>query len=139
MEAIIIPIFICVVLPVAIVLIVSLTRINNDNKRTEVIVKAIEANNSIDVDKLAESLKKPQKSEREILNRRLLNGCIFTLIGIAMMTVGLTNYAISDCDFSADPVTCPMLLGGVSLAVGISFLIVYFVSRKDLKSVSDDK
>jgi len=129
MPATLIPIFVCVVLPVAIVLIISLTKINGDNKRTQIILKAIEANKDVDTDRLIESLQKPQKSAREILNARLLRGCIFTLIGVALAIVGIANF-ISGAEFSADQVTVPLIFGGASLATGISYLIVYFVTRK---------
>ena len=66
MEGILVPIFICVVLPVAIVAIIYWERVNNDNKRTQVLIKAIEANNDIDADKLAEALAKPRKTAKEI-------------------------------------------------------------------------
>lgn len=40
--ATLVPIFICVVLPVAIVLIVFLAAMNSDNKRAKILIKAIE-------------------------------------------------------------------------------------------------
>ncbi len=133
-----IPIFICVVLPVAIVLIVFIAAMNSDNKRAQILIKAIEANNGIDADKLAEALQKPRKTAREILNLRLLRGCIFSFIGLALVTVGITN-VISGTDFSADPVTVPLLFGGVSIAVGVSFLVVYFVTRKQILDSKADE
>ena len=60
LTGLLVPIFICVVLPVAIVFIVSWVKMNGDNKRAQVILKAIESNNNIDADKLAESLRKPK-------------------------------------------------------------------------------
>lgn len=135
---ILVPIFICVVLPVAIVLIVFIAAMNSDNKRAKILIKAIEANNGIDADKLAESLRKPKKTAREILNLRLLRGCIFSFIGLALVTVGIAN-VISGTDFSADPVTVPLLFGGVSIAVGVSFLVVYFVTRKQILDSKADE
>lgn len=131
MSSIIIPVSICVILPIAVVLIISLTRINSDNKRTEVIVKAIEANNNIDADKLAESLRRLRKSEREILNTRLLRGCIFSFLGILFLAIGVASL-LNGSEFSSDPVTVPMLLGGASLAVGLGYVVVYFVTRKQV-------
>lgn len=64
MTTALITISICVVLPIAIVLINSLTQINSDNKRAQIILKAIEANKNVDIDKLTESLKTPQKPTR---------------------------------------------------------------------------
>ena len=36
-------------------------------------------------------------------------------------------------EFAADPVTVPLVFGGASLAVGLSYLVVYFVTRKQIK------
>lgn len=127
MQQILVPIFICVVLPVAIVLISALTKMNGDNKRATILIKAIESGSGIDANRLAESLRKPRKSERDILNLRLLRGCMFSLIGIVLIIIGCLNI-----DFPLVPV----ITGCISLAVGFSYLTVYFVSRRQL---SDEK
>lgn len=57
-----IPFGVCVVLPIAIVLIVFLTKINSDNKRAQVLIKAIESNNDINTDKLVEAMQNQKKS-----------------------------------------------------------------------------
>lgn len=134
LTGILIPIFICVVLPVSIVLIISWVKINSDNKRAQVILKAIEANNNVDADKLAESLRKPKKSARELLNNRLLCGCIGALSGLALVIVGLCNFA-TGMTFDSDSVTVPLVFGAPLIAIGLSFLIVYLVTRKQ---VNDD-
>jgi hypothetical protein len=126
-----VPIFVCVVLPVSIVLIVFLTDINSDNKRAKVLIKAIENNNAIDANKLVEALKKQNKSAQEILNLRLLRGCIFLFIGLALTIVSIIGL-ISGTHFEADPVAIPMLFGGISLAIGLSYITVYFVTRKQI-------
>lgn len=131
MTGILVPIFICVVLPVAIVLIVFLYNMNSDNKRAEVLIKAIEANKDIDTDKLAEAFSKPRRSPREILNLRLLRGSIFTLCGLGFVIFGLVGLA-NDFTIRMEPVMIPMICGASCLAAGISYLIVYFVTRKQL-------
>ena len=131
MTGILVPIFICVVLPVAIVLIVFLYNMNSDNKRAPVLIKAIEANKDIDTDKLAEAFSKPRRSPREILNLRLLRGSIFTLCGLGFVIFGLVGLA-NDFTIRMEPVMIPMICGASCLAVGISYLIVYFVTRKQL-------
>ena len=131
-----VPIFICAILPMSIVLIVFLTIMNSDNKRAKVLIKAIEANNDIDTDRLAEALQRPRKSSREKLYGRLLRGCIFTLAGIFVLAVGIVNLCMGT-NFEADPVTVPLVFGGASLAVGISFLIVYFVTRKQVEDSAE--
>ena len=137
MTSTLVPIFVCVVLPVAIVLITSLSKMNVENKRTQIIIKAIEANKDVDTDKLIESLKKPEKTAREILNGRLLRGCMYSLIGVALAIVGIVNLATGS-DFSADPVTVPFVFGGISLAIGISYLIVWKVTRKQVSNTIEE-
>lgn len=135
MEDILIPIFVCVVLPVAIVLIVQLSEVTKQRLKANIIIKAIEVNNSIDADKLAESLKKPEKpvkTDRQILYGRLLRGCIFSLVGLAICAVGVASLCTGN-DFNSDTVTGSFLFGGASLAIGIGFLIVYFATRKQVE------
>ena len=131
MQQILVPIFVVVVLPVSIVLILSLININADNKRTKVILKALETNHNVDIDKLTEAFRKPVKTARELHNLRLLRGCIFSLIGVVLTLVGGINYS-ETMTFDSDAATIPMLLGGVSLAVGLSYLIVYYVTRNQV-------
>ncbi|MDE7412614.1 MAG: hypothetical protein K2N05_02320 [Muribaculaceae bacterium] len=133
-----VPIFICCVLPIAIVLIVSLVKINADRQRSNIIIKAIEANNEIDADKLAESLKKPQRTPLQILNLRLLRGCIFTLIGIGLVICGIVANN-TEVEFGEDPVLIPIIAGSLSLAVGISYLIVFFVTRSQVNTITESE
>ncbi len=135
MDSVLVPIFICVVLPVSIVLIVFLTAMNSDNKRAEILIKAIESNNGVNTDKLAESLqRKPRKTPREVLNSRLLKGCIFSLSGLFIMIVGIVNSALGSIGAGEDSVSVPVIIGGVFLAIGVSFLIVYGVTRKQVEA-----
>lgn len=132
MESILVPIFVCVVLPVAIVGIYYWSQINAENKRAEILMKAIEANCGPDADKLAEALQKPRKTAREILNLRLLRGCMFTFVGLGLCIVGIVS-ACMGSEFASDPVMVPLVFGGASLAIGLSYLVVYFVTRKQVK------
>lgn len=131
MEALI-SIFVCVVLPVSIVLIIFIASMNSDNKRAKVLIKAIENNNSVDAGKLAEALAKPRKSPRELLTLRLLRGCMFTLAGIGLITFSVLAFA-NGCEIYADQVTVPGMFGAISLAIGISYLVVYLVTRKHIQ------
>ena len=125
-AGILVPIFVCVVLPVAIVWIVFSTARNSDNKRAEVLIKAIENNTDIDADKLAEALNKKPKTPRERQLGRLLRGCIFTLIGAALTVISLTV-------IEPDDQTGLLIISSVSAAIGIAYLIVYFCGRKAYK------
>lgn len=125
LVTILVPIFLCVVLPVAIVAIIYWEKINSTNKRTQVLIKAIEANNDINADKLAEALSGQRKSAKEILNGRLLRGCMFSLIGVVCIFVEYVCGGVSIAPRESLGIT-----GGICLAVGISFLVVYFVTRR---------
>lgn len=133
LEDILVPIFICVVLPVSIVFIIYRAATNSENKRAEVLIKAIEANNTIDTDKLAAALKEPEKSERELLNQRLLRGCMLTFVGI----VPILYVVFAQCCHW--PMIEPYVLvgGGALLAIGIAYLVVYFVTRKQVSDASE--
>lgn len=129
---VLVPIFICVVLPVAIVAIVFAAMSNRDNKRSQVLIKAIESNSGLDAAKLVDALQTPQKTSLELLNLRLLRGCIFSLIGVALCIVGIVSLC-TGTEFAAGSVTVPLVFGGASLAIGLSYLIVYFVTRKQVR------
>ena len=138
MTGTLVPISVCVVLPIAIVLICSRTKIKCEDMRTQIIIKAIEANKDVDTDKLIESLKKPQKTDIEIANSRLQRGCMYGLIGVALAIVGIVNL-LTGSDFSDDPVTVPLIFGGISIAIGVSYLITYFVTRKQVEPTDKEQ
>ena len=118
-------------LPIAIVLIVSMRKKNSDNKRTEILIKAIESGEELDADKLAEALGKPRQTPLEVLNARLLRGCMFTLVGLALAVLYLVWP-----EYDMSSLMAFILFGAISIAVGIAYLIVYFVTRRQ---VNDEK
>lgn len=125
--ALFIPIFICVVLPVAIVWIVYRASMNKDNRRAEVLIKSIEANNGIDSEKLAEAMSTRERTPYELLNLRLLRGCIFSFVGVALLVM---NILLEYWGYRGLPIVTAYIVGAVSIAVGVSYLIVYFITRK---------
>lgn len=130
MEEILIPIGVCVVLPVMIVWLVNRTRQNDTNRKTEIILKAIEAGAPIDANFF--KAQNDTKTVKERLLKRLAGGCIFALIGIACEIIGIINMIKWDGATSNDSSVVPMVIGGICLAIGISLLIVFFVGRKML-------
>lgn len=128
LEAILIPLGVCVALPVLIVWLVYRHKTNKDNKRAEVLIEVIKANGGIDADKLAEAFGEKRKTLKERLASYLLRGCIFSLTGVA---VGI---ALAWMGFAGGMLTNEMefyiIATGVLLAVGAGYLITYFVIRK---------
>ncbi len=127
MRDIIVPIGICVVLPVMLVWLVTRVRRNEIDKKTEVMLKAIESGATIDSDLFNEAPKK-RKSTKERLLNRLICGCAASIIGAALTAIGIIPWMTLEDDTFA-----PLLIfGGISLAVGIALFIGFFVGRKML-------
>lgn len=126
--AILVPLGLGLVLPVMIVWLTTRTRINSDNKKTEVLIEAIKSGHVPDAEILAEVLTKSSKTPRQILESRLLRGCVSTLAGI---TLAVLTVILTECD---EDLSFMMVLGaGILLSVGIGNLIVYFVTRKNVE------
>ena len=133
MDKILVPIAVCVVLPVMIVWLINRTRQNETNRKTEIMLKAIESGATIDADffKTQQDQKIP-KTIKERLLKRLSGGCICTLTGLALGAVGIANYIKWDGSMVNDSATFPMIAGGVLLGIGIALIIVFFVGKKML-------
>lgn len=123
-------------LPVLVVWIVSRTKTNSDNRRAEVLIKAIESNNAVDADKLAEALTDPKKRRKTPFEEqvgRLTGGCVCIFLGLALNIVCLVMY-LSEGKMTDQEYT--FLMGGcVLMAVGISLLLVYKAVGKRLKAM----
>ena len=134
MEDILIPIGICVVLPVMIVWLINRTRQNETNRKTEIMLKAIESGATIDADffKVQQEQKGPRTIKERLL-RRLTSGCVFTLMGVAFALIGLvTRSMMADIHMSNDAFTMPCILGGIFFSIGVALLIGFFVGKKML-------
>lgn len=131
-SEVLITLLVCVILPVGIVFIINYRKINKDNQRAKILTKMIESANDIDGEKLA-GLLEDEKEKKQTLKTpeerrisRLLKGCIFTLIGLVLPLLV----------FFAEAQTGFLVIGSISAAIGISFLIVYFVTGKSVKRES---
>lgn len=134
MEDILIPIGICVVLPVMIVWLINRTRQNETNRKTEIMLKAIESGATINADffRVQQEQKGPRTIKERLL-RRLTGGCVFTLMGVAFAVIGLVNRSMmTDIHMSNDAFTMPCILGGIFFSIGVALLIVFFVGKKML-------
>ena len=120
---------ICVVLPVLIVWMNNRTIQNETNKKTQVVLKAIESGASIDPEYF-----KPHnnvKSTKEKLLSRLTAAAITSFIGLAVLIAGAIIWHMFKDHVSVFIVfsTC---LGGVTLGIGIALFVVYFIGKRML-------
>ena len=132
---VLVPIAIGCVLPIMIVWLNNRRRIIEDQSRSQIIMALIEKNPNLDIEetlkKFAPAKKKPKLLKEKLLNKLLL-GIIATTIG-----VGLTILDICICyagGASGDLFWQLGLISGISTAVGIAFLIYYFIGKKMLAS-----
>lgn len=125
----VLPIAICVVLPIMIVWIVYRAKTNKDNKTAEIVIKAIENNSNIDTDKLVEALGTREKTQDQIMRSILLYGFRFTFTGIASALTALIFFFFSTAE--DDIWLIFTIISLFTLAIGAAYLVVYFITRKN--------
>ena len=125
-----VPIGICVVLPVSIVMLYLRARKHETNKRTEILLAAIEKNAEIDVEDFLAKMTPPKKSIKQMLLTKLMWGSIITAIGAGAM--GFTIYADVMGEMPVRYLHNCYLFSALILLVGVAILIVFFVSKKIL-------
>ena len=134
------PICIFVVLPIVLVLFYLRNKRYESEKRTEIVMAAIEKNGEIDVQEFFKNLNKPRKTAREKLVMQLhwevLLGSIFTIFGLVVfIALGvLIGFGITKGD---DVIAMSCCLGIPALALGAGLLIAYFSGRKRMKELKD--
>lgn len=130
LEDVVLPIFICVILPVSIVLIVFICRNRALAKKTDVIKLAIEKGADLDVDKMMEALSKTShkadKPVSQLLLERLVTGIVLFLSGIAILLVWL----LEDGMFF-------LLSGMIIWIIGVGYIVYFIVGRKMLSGKAD--
>jgi len=137
LTAIIVPLGIVVVLPIAIAYIAYKKKQHETNKRSEIVMAAIEKNSDIDVQEFLSKLNPPQKTYKERmldrLHQEILWGTICSIGGavciIATVTTSFINgYEGMDIGFLA-------IFGIVPLATGIGLLVAYKSGKKSINQV----
>jgi putative Mn2+ efflux pump MntP len=118
-----------------IVWLVTRARQNETNKKTEIMLKAIESGATIDANffKEKQGAKQGAKTIKERLLKRLAGGCIFTLMGVVFTVIGFVNKdMMTEIHMHPASFTIPCIFGGIFFAIGIGLLIVFFVGKKML-------
>lgn len=141
MEDIILPIFMCVVMPVMIVWLVMWAKRHETDKMAEIMLKAMETGTPIDPDFFKQQVR-PRKSVKSRLVGLLTAACILMSIGIGFIIVGLViilgchwTLQSAPSGFSIIPFT-----GGIVLVVGVALLVVYFIQKRILaKEIQDEE
>ena len=129
---VLVPIAIGCVLPALIVWLNNRRRIIENNSRTQIVLAAMEKNSDVDIEQLLKKMAPTQKKKllKEKLLTKLLWGCITLLLG-----VGLAIFCL--CTSFGGGMTPSNLwfsgfMSAIMIAVGIAFLINYFIGKKML-------
>lgn len=121
---ILVPIGVAVVLPIAIVAIVFRSALASERNRKEIVLAVLDKNPDIDVEQLMKNLKKSEKLIKEKLLARLERGCLCCLMGMAFMVLYFF-LGVQGEDLI-------VVVGAALIAIGIAFLVSYFVGRRML-------
>lgn len=127
---ILVPIALGGVLPVMLLWLFIRPRMNETNKRTQIILAAIEKNPDMDLEAFLKKIEPKQKLLKEKLLTKLLWGCIISFCGALIIGTGIYIIVNDLGGLSDAPVF--IIIGSIILAVGISFLINFAVGKKIL-------
>ena len=121
---ILVPLGVAVALPVCIVSIIFRSAMAADRNRKEIVLAALEKNPNLNVEDLLKGMKKSEKLIKEKLLARLERGCLCCLMGVAFMLIYFFLGVQSE--------DLIVVVGAALIAIGIAFLISYFVGRRML-------
>lgn len=115
--------------PIMIAILVYRHKVNATNKRTQIILTALEKNEGSVPEELLKSLNEPKKSTKERLLWKLLWGILGCLTGLGLIIATIVEHYANQC-FDTEL----LIYGLVVLAAGVAFLVYYFVGRRALQA-----
>jgi hypothetical protein len=117
-------------LPIMVVWFSVRRRMNETNKRTEIVLAAIEKNPEMDIEEWMKKISPKQKLLKEKLLSKLLKGTLCALLGLGLVGFGAwLSYAGRG---GTDNPVMAICAGLILLAIGIAFLVNYGVGKKML-------
>ena len=124
--AVLIPICICVVLPVMVVWLVTRARIKKNEQKMAVLMKAIE--NGVDIDpELLISETESSRNTKMRLIKKLTTGIVCSMIGVVLLVCPSI-----DAFEGVAGLQMLYIIGGVMVAMGVAYMVAFFVGRKYL-------
>lgn len=132
MADILIPIFICVVLPVAIVFLYVWKQVNADNKRSAILMEAVKRSEGDTLVRLTKQMRESKAGSKAVAPAicYLRNSLVLLAIGLALGIVATVLFIVHDPNDSMDSVTGLSVPSLICIFLGIAFLILYFVVKR---------
>ncbi len=124
--ALLIPICICVVLPVMVVWLVTRARIKKNEQKMAVLVKAIENGVEIDPELLVSETESSRNTKMKLI-KKLTTGIVCSMIGIVLLVCPSL-----DAFEGVAGLEMLYIIGGVMVAIGVAYMVAFFVGRKYL-------
>lgn len=125
LTELLVPIGVCVALPISIVYLILKRKIISENNKKEIILAALEKNADVNIEELVKKTSAPDKLLKEKLLRKLQWG-LMTIV----LSIGLFMYAIFVGD--ADELKLYVIGSVALLAIGVSLLFTYLMGKKML-------
>ena len=105
-------------------------QMNESKNRTQIVLAAIEKNPDMDIEELMKKISPKKKLLKEKLLTKLLWGGITALLGLGLL--GFCAWWGWFGGMPSDSLSFFSLIGAVLLAIGIAFLVNYFIGKKML-------
>jgi mannose/fructose/N-acetylgalactosamine-specific phosphotransferase system component IIC len=130
MEDVLVPIFICTILPIAIVWLVGRVRKHETDKKTEIMLKAIE--NGAQIDTQLFKSKQSTRSIKQELMDKFTGACVTSFMGVAFLVIGLANQSNPGLFKGMWFIETALSAGAILMAIGFALFLSYLVSRRTL-------
>ena len=133
MDNILVPIFVPLIIfsmPVLVTWLYYRNEMHETSQRTEIVKAAIEKNPDLNIDEFLAKMNPKEKLLKEKLLSRLLWGCITGFIGLGLLVGSV--FACYAGGWEGDEINFMWISGAISLAIGLAFMINYYVGRKML-------
>ena len=130
MEDILIPLGVCVVMPVMIVWLVFRSRNHTVDRKMDVLIKAIENGQDIDPELLSDRKAKNSKTLKMELVERLQNGVMLLLFGVALFV----SYFVPGIQCSEARRFVFVAGGGLMMAIGVALILAFFIGKRWMAS-----
>ena len=130
LEDILIPISICVIMPITMVWLNLRSKKQADKNRTDVILAALEKNPNIDLEELMQKITPKSATLKEKLLKKLMWGSVISAIGIGFLGSALYMNFIGG--MPVENLGRFFFCGGITMLIGLAILLVFFISKRML-------
>lgn len=130
MEDILIPLGVCVVMPVMIVWLVFRSRNHTVDRKMDVLIKAIENGQDIDPELLSDGKAKNSRTLKMELMGKLQSGVTLLLSGMAVFVACF----VPGMQLDEDGIFIFITGGGVMMAIGVAMILMFFIGKKWMAS-----